>query len=401
MNETRSGFFADFEPGEKRVVFFAALIAMLRMFGVFALLPVLSVYAAAFDDATPMLIGLAVGAYGLTQAGMQIPLGILSDRLGRKPVIAGALLLLAVGSVIAATSDSIYGVIAGRLLQGAGAISAALVALIADETRESVRTRSMALYGIGFGIAFMVAVIAGPVIAAAAGVEGVFWVAAGGALLAVALLSLVQVTARPTARASYSLRPALRSDLLRLDVFVFLLHAILTASFVALPFLFTQRLELAMVDHWMIYLLALAVSLVITVPMLMRDDRRGKTANLRLAIALIVTGEFGFAFLGSSTLAVAGSLALFFGGFNFLEAGLPARVSSLADGSARGASLGVFATAQFLGIFAGGLLGGRFLEAGTAAVFVSCGLLATFWLLIAGIGGNEAVREAAPDQARN
>ena len=158
---------------------------MLRMFGVFALLPVLSVHAATLADATPFLIGMAVGAYGLTQAGMQIPLGALSDRIGRRPVIAAALLLLAAGSVVAAVSDTIYGVIFGRLLQGAGAISAALVAFIADATRESVRTRSMALYGIGFGVSFMVAVVAGPEIAANLGVDGVFWVAAGAALAAI------------------------------------------------------------------------------------------------------------------------------------------------------------------------------------------------------------------------
>ena len=151
-SDQSGGFFAGFKRKEKRFVTSAALIAMLRMFGVFALLPVLAPYAASFETATPMLIGLAVGGYGLTQAIMQIPLGVLSDRIGRVPVIVAALLLLAAGSVIAATADTIYGVIAGRLMQGAGAISAALVAFIADATRETVRTRSMAIYGIGLGM---------------------------------------------------------------------------------------------------------------------------------------------------------------------------------------------------------------------------------------------------------
>ncbi len=397
MSDRSGGFFADFEQREKRVVFLAAGIAMLRMFGVFALLPVLSVYAASFPDATPYLIGLAVGAYGLTQAGMQIPLGALSDRIGRRPVVAGALLLLAAGSVVAAVSDTIYGVILGRLLQGAGAISAALVALIADATRESVRTRSMALYGIGFGLAFMVAVVAGPAIAAASGVDGVFWVAAVAAVAAVGLLFVLPPIPQPKRRASFSILPALRPDLLRLDLFVFLLHAILTSSFVALPFLFTQRLGLTMTDHWMMYLGALALSLAITVPLIMRDDRQGRTGNLRIGIALIMVAELGFAFAGFSTFAILAALALFFGGFNFLEAGLPARLSGLADEAVRGASLGVFATAQFLGIFVGGLLGGRFLAAGTPAVFVLAALLAATWLAIVGIGASNDAPDAVAD----
>lgn len=386
MSEDGKGFFAGFRPVEKRVVFLAALIAMLRMFGVFALLPVLSVYAARFDDATPLLIGLAVGAYGLTQAGMQIPLGILSDRIGRVPVIAAALLLLAAGSVVAATSDSIYGVIAGRLMQGAGAISAALVAFIADATRDSVRTRSLAVYGIGFGFAFMIAVIAGPAIAASAGVQGVFFAAAVAALLAVLLLFALPKVERPTVRATYSLRPALRPELLRLDLYVFVLHAILTASFVALPFLLSQRLELPLTKHWMVYLAALAASLAITVPLIVRDDRQGRSAYLKLAVGLMIVAQLIFAFGGYSVVAVVIALALFFGGFNFLEAGLPARLSKEANEAVRGASLGVFSTAQFLGIFVGGLLGGRFLAGGATDVFLLCAALATVWLLIAGLG---------------
>jgi MFS family permease len=397
VSDSRGGFFAGFEASEKRFVFIAATIAMLRMFGVFALLPVLSIYAATFPDATPFLIGLAVGGYGLTQAGMQIPLGALSDRIGRRPVIAAALLLLATGSVVAAVSDSIYGVILGRLLQGAGAISAALVAFIADATRDSVRTRSMALYGIGFGVAFMVAVVAGPIIAASFGVDGVFWVAAVAALAAIGLLFLLPDSSRPSARASYSLKPAFRPDLLRLDLYVFLLHAILTASFVALPFLFRDRLDLALTDHWMMYLGALVLSLGITVPLIVRDDRQGRTANLRIAIGLILVGELGFAFLGFSTAASFVALALLFGGFNFLEAGLPARLSGQAQEAVRGASLGVFATAQFLGIFTGGLLGGRFLAAGTPAVFVLCAMLAVTWIAVVGLGDRDRTPETVVD----
>ncbi len=401
MAERSGGFFAGFNRTEKRVVLSAALIAMLRMFGVFALLPVLAVYAATFDDATPTLIGLCVGAYGLSQAGLQIPLGMLSDRIGRVPVIVAALLLLAAGSVVAATADSIYGVIAGRFLQGAGAISAALVAFIADATRDTVRTRSMAIYGIGFGVSFMLAVVAGPAIAAAAGVQGVFWAAAGAALAAVVLVVTLPRVSMPSARRSYSLLPAFRPALLRLDLYVFLLHAILTASFVALPFVFSQRLGLPLTSHWALYLGALAVSLAITVPLIIRDDRQGKTANLRLAVTLLLIAQLVFAFASSSAVAVVLGLALFFGGFNFLEAGLPARLSSQADEALRGASLGVFSTAQFLGIFTGGVLGGRVLASGTPAVFMLCAILAAIWLTLSGFGRDREGGPVAAEQAQD
>ena len=395
MSDSGKGFFAGFEPDEQRVVLLSALIAMLRMFGVFALLPVLSVYAARCDDATPLLIGLAVGAYGLTQAGMQIPLGMLSDRIGRLPVIAAALLLLAAGSLVAATSESIYGVIAGRLMQGAGAISAALVALIADATRQHLRTRSLAVYGLGFGLAFMMAMIAGPAIAASAGVQGVFFAAAFAALLAVLLLFALPTVPRPERRPAWSLRPALRPELLWLDAQVFLLHAILTASFVALPLFLNQRLALPLDKHWMVYLASLAASLAITVPLIVRDERQCRAAYVRLAIGLIVAAQLIFAFAGFSLAAVIVALALLFGGFNFLEAGLPARLSNEADEAVRGASLGVFSTAQFLGIFTGGLFGGQFLAAGPPFVFLLCAALAAAWLVLAGLNP-ERCRKALP-----
>ncbi len=386
MADQTGGFFAGFSRTEKRAVASAALIAMLRMFGVFALLPVLAPYAASFDGATGPLIGLAVGAYGLTQALMQIPLGVLSDRIGRAPVIVAALLLLAAGSIIAAMADSIYGLIVGRFLQGAGAISAALVAFIADATRESVRTRSMAVYGVGFGFAFMIAVIAGPAIAAAAGVKGVFWAAAGAALVAVSLVMTLPGVERPTRQATFSLRPALKPDLLRLDAGVFVLHAILTASFVALPFVFSERLELPLTSHWVMYLGSLVLSLAITIPLLTRDDRQSGGGYLGLAVGMMLAAQLLFAFATVSLPAILIGLALFFGGFNFLEASLPSRVSKQADESSRGASVGVFATAQFLGIFTGGLLGGYLLAAGTMAVFVACALLCAIWLALRGFG---------------
>jgi len=372
---------------ERRSVGVVALISVIRMFGLFALLPVLSLYAAQLDNATPLLIGLAVGAYGLTQAGFQIPLGALSDRIGRIPVILFGLAIFAAGSALAALSDSIYGVIAGRLLQGAGAISATLTALITDATREEVRTRSMAVFGIGIGLAFMLAMVAGPLIAAQLGVRSLFWIAAGLAVVAGLLLGLLPEIPRPAQRESWSLLPAFRADLLRIDFYVFLLHTIMTATFVALPFLLTDRLQMALIDHWKMYVGALLMSLVITVPMILKDEHRGRGRLIGVAVTLVLGAQLALTFLGFSVGPVFLALVIYFGGFNFLEAGLPARLSVLAEDDVRGASLGVFSSAQFLGAFSGGLIGGRFLGHGRPAdVFFVCALLAGIWLALQSFG---------------
>ncbi len=372
---------------ERRSVGVVALISMIRMFGLFALLPVLSLYAAGLEGQTPLLIGLAVGAYGLTQACFQIPLGALSDRVGRVPVILFGLAVFAMGSVLAAVSDSIHGVIAGRLLQGAGAISATLTALITDVTREQVRTRSMAIFGIGIGVSFMLAMVMGPLLAAKFGVQSLFWMAAVLAIVAGLLLKLIPDIPPATKTSSWSLVPAFRADLLRIDCYVFLLHTIMTATFVALPFLLSRRLELALTDHWKLYVGSLMLSLIITVPLIIKDDHRGRSRLIGVAVSLILTAQLLLTFLGFSVLPVFLALVLYFGGFNFLEAGLPARLSVLADGEVRGASLGVFSSAQFLGVFVGGLLGGRFLGQGQPGdVFFVCALLAGIWLALQGFG---------------
>ena len=377
-------------PKERRAVAVIALVAMCRMFGLFALLPVLSLFAADLTGATPILVGLAVGGYGLTQASLQIPFGLLSDRIGRLPVIIFGLALFAAGSILAGLSDTIAGVIAGRFLQGAGAISATLTALMADATREQVRTRTMAVLGIGIGASFLLALIIGPIIAAQSGVRSLFWIAATLALVAgLLLMALPAGIEKP--KASVVLRPAavLRPELLRLDLYIFVLHALLTASFVALPFLFRNRLDLVLTEHWKIYVGALIVSLAGTIPLILVDDRRGRAGTIGLAIGLLLIGQLILAFGSFAVLPVFIALAVFFAGFNFLEAGLPARLSILADGELRGASLGVFSSSQFLGAFAGGLIGGIFLGGGQPSrVFMVCAALAGVWLLIHQLGGS-------------
>ena len=372
---------------ERRSVGVIALVAMIRMFGLFALLPVLALYAAELRGATPLLIGLAVGAYGLTQAAFQVPLGALSDRIGRMPVILGGIAIFALGSVIAALADSIHGVIIGRLLQGAGAISATLTALITDATRDEVRTRGMAVFGVGIGMSFMLAIFAGPIIAAQWGVQALFWVAAVLAIVAALMLGLLPRIPKPAVRESWSILPALRADLLRMDFYVFLLHAIMTATFVALPFLFADRLGMPLAEHWKMYLGALALSLVITVPMIMRDHHQGRGRLIGGAVTMIVGAQLILTFFGFSVGPVFLALVVYFAGFNFLEAGLPARLSILADDDVRGASLGVYSSAQFFGAFIGGLIGGRFLSQDQPTdVFFVCALMGGIWLALQGFG---------------
>lgn len=392
MTEASTARLAAMSPSERRAVGLVALIATLRMFGLFALLPVLAVYAADLAGATPLLIGLAVGGYGLTQALLQVPFGAWSDRIGRVPVILAGLALFAAGSIVAASSDSIYGVIAGRLLQGAGAISATLTALLADTTRESVRTRSMALLGIAIGTSFLLALIAGPLLAAAGGVRLLFWTGAGLALAAALLLAWLPQPVQPVPRAArMPVRHAFRPELLRLDLFVFLLHAMLTASFVALPFLLRGELGLPLASHWQIYVAALALSLLPAVPLIVADDRRGKDWTVTAAVLLLVAGLAWLVLAGDTTWRVIAGLALFFGGFNFLEAALPARLSILAAGEVRGAALGAFSSSQFGGAFAGGLLGGLLLAGGRPGVVLAgCLLLALAWLALLGLGAQRA-----------
>ena len=356
---------------------------MFRMFGLFSLLPVLSIYAADLEGATPMLIGLAVGAYGLTQAALQIPLGALSDRVGRMPVILGGLAVFAAGSLVAAESSTIAGVVAGRFLQGAGAISSTLTALLADVTRTAVRTRTMAVYGVGVGSSILLALVFGPVIAAAGGVQGVFLVGVFVAGIAALLMFLVPKGDRqPVPRAPLNLRLAFQPALLKLDFYVFLLHALLTALFVAMPFVLRNDLDLGLGDHWKIYVGALLASLLAAVPLIVADDRQGKRGTMRVALLFQLTGLTVLALAGKTVLTVGAGLACFFVGLNFLEAALPARLSVLADERQRGASLGVFSSAQFLGAFAGGLFGGWLLSSGRPAdVFLFGAAVIGAWLV--------------------
>lgn len=376
---------------ERRGSMALASIFALRMFGLFMILPVLSVLAENLEASTPVLIGLAISAYGLTQALFQIPFGLLSDRLGRKPVIVAGLAIFAAGSAVCALSDSLYGIIAGRALQGSGAIAAAAMALAADLTREVHRTKAMAMIGISIGMSFAVSLVAGPVLAGIWGLSGLFWVTSVFALVAIAVLLLVVPNPgaprfhRDAEAAPEQFRAVLAdSELVRLDFGIFALHLILTASFVVVPLLLREA-SLPVVDHWIVYLPVLLVSMLAIVPFIIVAEKKRKIRQVFLgAITIVLAGTAGLAMLHDGVVTIAAFLFLFFCGFNLLEATLPSMVSKIAPAILKGTAMGVYSTSQFLGAFAGGTAGGwLYGEFGAAAVLLMCAGVAGVWLGIA------------------
>jgi len=362
-------------------------IYAVRMLGLFLLFPVLALYGRGLPGATPLLAGLAVGAYGLTQAVLQIPFGSASDRLGRRPVIAVGLVLYAAGSLMGSVATSIWGVIAARMVQGAGAVSGPVTALLADLTRAGIRTRAMALIGISIGASFIVSLIAGPLLAAAIGVPGIFLIMAGLAVLALILLyGIVPTPPPPAGRASGSgLAAAMRADLIPYYLGILALSAVLSATFVGVPYALHDALGIAMSDHWRTYLGVFLVSIPPTVVLVFWTERSSAPdLVMRVSIALLMISLAATGFVYGHYWPLCGALAAFFTAFNYLEARLPARLSQAAQPEVRGAALSVFATAQFLGSFvgataAGWLSGGRL---GLVGVFGAASLLTLGWLLL-------------------
>ena len=381
---------APLSPLERRAVAALSGIFSLRMLGLFMFLPVFSVHAHEYPGHTPLLVGVAIGIYGLTQGMFQVPFGVLSDRFGRRPVITAGLLVFALGSVVAALADDIWGVVAGRALQGTGAVAAAVMALASDLTGEAHRTRVMAVIGASIGAAFALALVLGPVITVAAGVSGLFWATAALAALAIVLLYLgVPAPPRMTARdgsALAGLTTALRDgQMVRLHAGIFILHAVMVATFVALPIALRDRAGVDVADHWKVYVGVLLASVVFTVPLILFADRANRSrAVMLLAIVLLGAGLAGLAGAPAGGLALMACLVVYFTGFNTLEASLPAMVSKVAPMRARGAALGVYSTMQYLGAFAGGVLGGWLLGAGGEQLaLAACAGLCAGWVLIA------------------
>ncbi|KAB2921049.1 MAG: MFS transporter [Dechloromonas sp.] len=387
-------------PQERRVGASLASIFGLRMLGLFLILPVFAVYAPTLPGGNDLtLVGLALGAYGLTQAVFQIPFGIASDRWGRKPVIVFGLLLFVIGSFVAAWAPDMLWMIVGRVLQGAGAISAAVTALAADLTREEHRTKVMAMIGSSIGLVFALSLVGAPLLYGWIGMEGLFvltGVLAGLAI--VVLLKVVPAAPRPAGHGRLPLRQVLADrDLLKLNLGIGTLHMIQMAMFVVLPHALITHGGLPAPEHWKVYLPAVLVSFVIMVPAIIAAEKKDRMRPVfRAAIALVALVQFGLYFFGQGLAGLALCLMLFFVAFNILEATLPSLVSRTAPPAAKGAALGVYNTTQAIGLFVGGAAGGALAQRfGDGAVFAACAVLAVIWLLVAGTMNFPGRRPAA------
>lgn len=374
---------------ERRTVASLALLYSFRMLGLFMVLPLLALYTMDLPGASPSLIGLALGIYGLTQAMLQIPFGWLSDRIGRKPVIVAGLVLFALGSVVAGLADTTIGIIVGRALQGAGAIAGTVMALAADLTRDEQRTKAMAIIGVSIGLSFAVALVLGPVVAGQWGLSAVFFLTAVLAVAGIAIVlfrvprppaSLAPIGSSWKSLAHSFLDPALA----RLNFGIFVLHFILMSCFLVVPQLLESVAEVPRELHWQIYLPALALSIVGMLPLMRMAERGGRPREMFLfgiGLMLVAVVLLGFA---RGELALYIGLWVFFVGFNYLEATLPSLVSKTAPASDKGSALGMYSTCQFLGAFAGGAGGGWIMQVlGVEAVFVLSAMLVAGWLATA------------------
>jgi MFS family permease len=375
---------------ERRAAFSLATIFAFRMLGLFMILPVFALYAQTLGDSTPVLTGLAIGAYGLTQAVLSIPYGMASDRLGRKRVIAFGLILFALGSVVAATAHTIAGIIIGRALQGSGAIAAAVMAFAADLMREEHRTKAMAMIGMTIGLSFALSLALGPILDHWIGVPGLFWLTAVMALSGLIILykgvpepERTRLHRDTEAVPGYFGEVLRDGELLRLDGGIFVLHCVLTASFIALPLALRDYAGLAAQYHGYLYLPVLLLSLALTIPFVLLAEKRRRLKEVLLAaVAAIAASELGLYFLYDRLAGIVVMLVIFFVAFNLLEALLPSLLAKFAPGDRKGTAMGAFSTAQFLGAFTGGVSGGfMYGHFGLHGVFGFCLFCALAWLL--------------------
>lgn len=373
---------------EKRAGVSLASIFALRMLGMFLILPVFAIYAHTLPGGDNLtLMGIALGAYGLAQACFQIPFGVASDIFGRKRVIVFGLLIFAIGSVIAALAPDIYWTILGRVLQGAGAISAAITALAADLTREQHRTKVMAMIGSSIGLVFAVSLVLAPVLYAAIGMSGIFWMTGGLALSAIVIVTyIVPEPPPPHPGPRVPLHEVLvNTQLLRLNLGIFVLHMAQMMMFVVVPRLLINTGDLPLVSHWKVYLPAVLISFVLMVPAIIYAEKHQKLRSVFVAaIVLLLLTLLTLGFQYDHFYVVVGGLLSFFVAFNILEAMLPSLISRVAPARAKGAALGVYNTTQSLGLFLGGALGGWMAKHfGSQSVFTFAAGMTTLWLAAA------------------
>lgn len=369
-------------------VMILSIIMSIRMLGLFMILPVLSLYASHFADASATLIGVALGMYGLTQAIFQIPLGLLSDCIGRKQVIVLGLILLCLGSVVAALSHSMTGLIIGRALQGTGALGSTVLAFVADLTRDESRGKAMAFIGLAIGSAFTLAMIMGPALNHWLQLSGIFWITAGLALFGMFLLLFIPTAPKPLKNSETSIvkrftETIRNKSLWQLNVSIGALHAILTALFIAIPIVLTRRhIGLTETQQIIFYFSVLVASFMVALPLIIYAERKRHVRAFFIgAVTVIMLTQFIFIFSYQALVPTIVLLFIFFAAFTLLEALLPSLVSKMAPLRNKGAAMGIYSSTQFFGIFVGGLLGGFvFSHAGLIGIFAVCAIIALAWL---------------------
>jgi MFS family permease len=391
MNLSNSIVSSALLSGERRAAWSLSLIYMVRMLGLFIILPVFSLFGDHYTSSTPFLIGFAIGVYGLLQASLQVPFGMLGDRIGRKRVITIGLTLMAIGSVVAALSDSVYGVILGRALQGTGAIASTLMALAADLTRDEQRTKVMASLGASIGFAFILSLVLGPFLLGWFSIDGLFWITAASDLLGIVILH----TAVPNpARCQYSAdtganlatmkRLLGNRQLQRLSLSIFMLHLMITAVFFVVP-LQLRDAGIGSDKQWLIYLPSVVIAIGVMVPLIIWGERKAMRAVLLLCVAGLSLTQVLFAgpiILGyaPTVLLLFIAITCFFSFMNTLEALLPSLVSKMAPAAAKGSAMGIYSSSQFFGAFVGGAgAGGLYGAVGPIGVYVFMGGLCLVW----------------------
>lgn len=375
---------------EKKAAFSLATVFGLRMLGLFMILPIFAIYGVELEGYSPLWLGVAIGAYGLTQALLQIPMGILSDKFGRKPIIIIGLIVFLIGSLVAASAESIYGVVFGRALQGMGAIASAVLALAADLSREEQRPKVMATIGMFIGLSFTVSMVVGPIVAQSYGLSGVFLFTAILTLMAIFMVQFVVPVSQNKAPKGDNVaipqqvtRLIKHPQLFRLNVGVFILHMILTASFVTLPTLFVKA-GLPLEQHWSLYLPTLFGSFFLMVPFMIFAIKKGYEKGMfSAAVALLAFTLLALTYHSESLVWLVVLMVAFFTAFNYLEATMPSQLARIAPAGVKGSAMGIFTSSQFMGAFVGGALGGYIAQnLDESAIFMCMAWFAIFWFAI-------------------